>query len=107
MSLKAKLLWSFVAGLVLFVICAMLTGGGHGYIEPLAIGFPWFVIATRGLSEVELGFLLFIPAILQMPAYVYLANKNWIKKRRIMWLLIAVVHAIAAAGAFNLLAKEV
>jgi len=102
MSLRKKLVWAFFIGLLLFLLCMILTGGGHGWMWPLISMFPWFTLAFMGVGESSVipQFLLFLPAILQFPAYVSLANKNWLKSRNMRWVVILIIHALVAVSIY-------
>jgi hypothetical protein len=54
-------------GMIVFLTAILLGGGGHGYIEPLMIGFPWMTICTLWAKSIPAVF--WVLGLLQFPAY--------------------------------------
>lgn len=97
--LKRKIIIAFFIGLVLLFICMILSGGGHGSIQPLLFFFPFAFIQLY----IENDILSSILMLLQFPIYtaLYYQGKT-IKARLIIGFLLITAHVI---GSYYLLIK--
>jgi hypothetical protein len=54
-------------GLVVFLVAMVLGDGGHGYVAPLIIGFPWMTLCTIWATYIP--FMFIVLGMLQFPLY--------------------------------------
>lgn len=75
----------------------MLSGGGHGFLQPLYIVFPYSILLTQIFTE-ETG-LLFLVMFIQFPIYGFIIDKYKTSKTLFLILLL---HLIAIICVFLL-----
>lgn len=73
----------------------MLSGGGHGFLQPLYIVFPYSILLTQIFTE-EL-WLLFLIMFIQFPIYGFIIEK-W--KTKTTLILVFLIHIIVVVCVF-------
>lgn len=72
------------------LICMILAGGGHGFVQPIFALFPFATFTCIWFTE--LSFFNLILAILQFPVYGLLLDKARYKRKT--WILISIIHVL-------------
>lgn len=84
-----------IVGFLLMIICVLISGGGHGFIEPLYVVFPYSVLLTQFFGDYE--WLILLIMFIQFPIYGFIIDK-W--KTRKTLILILLTHLMAGGYIF-------
>ncbi|WP_018342184.1 hypothetical protein [Cytophaga aurantiaca] len=87
---------------VLIIACFFLLGGGHGWIEPTIILFPFATIQFIRSSTIDLGFLL--AGFFQYPLYGLLIDS--FQKKNITKILLITLHVILILVSYQFIPKH-
>lgn len=82
-------------GLLVFLVAGWLAGGGHGYVAPLIIGFPWMTICRLWADNISPLFILV--GLLQYPLYGFMIDKTENLGRSILWAMLLLLSHFALA----------
>lgn len=84
----------------LIVIAVFLSGGGHGYFEPLIFLFPFSAVSMLFFNEINLFFAML--SLVQYPVYGFIIERSKTRKRKGAVLLIASIHISIAVVVYIL-----
>ena len=85
-----------IVGFLLMIICVLLSGGGHGFIEPWYVVFPYSVLLTQFFGDYEWLILLIMFIQFQIYGFIIDRNKNKIMKTILILLIFHLIFGIAA-----------
>lgn len=77
---------------IFLVIAVFLTGGGHGYFQPMFLIFPFATFTCIGNNALTLINLTL--AIIQFPVYGILIDKS--NNKRMMSFIILIIHIVVS-----------
>lgn len=83
---------------VLIILVGFMTGGGHGYYEPMIFVFPFASILFVWFDTINIGFIIL--AIIQYPVYGLLIDL-YSKRYKKTILFIIILHGVTAIAAYN------
>lgn len=82
-----------VFGFLILLICIWITGGGHGYIQPLMFFFPWGMVGV--FANERMMHLFILLGLIQYPAYgVIIGFRSRIKNFNAIFATIIFIHVI-------------
>jgi len=87
---------------VLILLSFFLLGGGHGWIEPTVLLFPFATIQFIRTTEIDLGIIL--ASLIQYPVYGLVIdsfNKNTTVK-----LLLVVIHILLVVLSYSFIPEQ-
>jgi hypothetical protein len=95
---KDKLNWTIklsIIGFLLTIICILISGGGHGFMEPLYVIFPYSFLLGETFKDETWLFFLFM--FVQFPIYGFIIDK-WNTKTTLVLLIL--LHLITVVCVF-------
>jgi len=87
---------------VLLIISFFLLGGGHGWIEPTILLFPFATIQFIRTTTMDIEFI--IAGLIQYPVYGLLIDL--FDKRKNIKLLLVVIHILFALVAYSFIPEN-